>query len=153
MLEILILNGPNLGKLGERQPEIYGSRGMDELPAMAARHIPGFVDLVHLQFFQANGQGQLIDHLQSAREAGINGIVVNAGAYTHTSLALADCLAWINIPYVEVHLSNILARSASRHKSLIADNALGMVAGFGLMSYVLALQAILVHTKITLTEE
>jgi len=153
MLEILILNGPNLGQLGERQPEIYGDRGMNDLPRMAARLIPGFAELVNLQFFQANGQGQLIDRLELARETGINGLVINAGAYTHTSLALADCLAWINIPYVEVHLSNILARSASRHKSLIADNALGVVAGFGLMSYVLALQAILVHTKIILTEE
>jgi 3-dehydroquinate dehydratase-2 len=152
-LDILVMNGPNLGALGKRQPEIYGRQGMDVLPRLAGDNIRDFDARASLYFFQANGEGELIDRLEKSREEGVSGLVLNAGAYTHTSLALADCLAWIGVPYVEVHLSNVLARGKVRQESLIADSALGVVAGFGLMSYVLGLQALLTHLENTQTEE
>ena len=96
-----------------------------------------------LEQFQSNSEGALIDRLEEAWKAKVDGIVLNAGAYTHTSLALADCLAWIKIPCVEVHLSNVHARqSAIRHTSLIARHCIGAIAGFGIMSYALAVQAL-----------
>ena len=139
---ILVLNGPNLGHLGRRQPEIYGTRGLDELPGLVAQVLGPAASGVELTFFQANGEGALIDRLEQAREEGVAGVVLNAGAYTHTSLALADCLAWIGLPCVEVHLSNILARSEARHVSLLARHCIGLVSGFGLESYALAVLAL-----------
>jgi 3-dehydroquinate dehydratase II len=139
--EILVVNGPNLGALGQRQPEIYGSETMKDLPEMVENLMgdaaPG------LEFFQSNSEGAIIDRLEQARRDKTDGVALNAGALTHTSLALADCLAWIDVPCVEVHLSNILARPEKiRHTSIIAPHVLGVVAGFGLMSYALAVQAL-----------
>jgi 3-dehydroquinate dehydratase II len=108
---ILILNGPNLGALGKRQPEIYGKNTMDILPELVQQVLGENYQSVSLEFYQNNSEGKLIDRIEQAKEEGIDGIVFNAGAYTHTSLALADCLAWIELPVVEVHLSNVLARS------------------------------------------
>lgn len=141
---ILIVNGPNLGHLGERQPEIYGVQGMDAVPGMTARLLGERAASVRVEFFQANGEGELIDRLERAREEGVDGLVINAGAYTHTSLALGDCLAWIGIPCVEVHLSNILARQDEplRHQSLLARHCIGVVAGLGILGYALAVLAL-----------
>lgn len=149
MPQILVMNGPNLGNLGKREPDIYGAKGMDYV----------FDELskkgIDAEYFQSNHEGQLIDRLELARteylEGKIIGIVLNAGAFTHTSLALADCLSWIKVPYVEVHISNILARAGSakstadalREKSLIAASSLGIIAGFGLDSYLLAVDALI----------
>ncbi|UZP68280.1 3-dehydroquinate dehydratase [Desulfovibrio mangrovi] len=142
----LILNGPNLGALGKRQPEIYGTSGMDALPFLVHKVLGDRTDEVELSYFQSNSEGALIDRLEQAREEGMHGVVFNAGAYTHTSLALADCLAWINVPCVEVHLSNVLARSEPlRQKSYIGRHVIGVVAGFGMMSYALAVQALVQH--------
>jgi 3-dehydroquinate dehydratase II len=138
----LILNGPNLGHLGQRQPDIYGQRGLDELPGLVAQVLGPAAAEVDLLFFQSNSEGGLIDRLEQARAEGLDGVACNAGAYTHTSLALADCLAWIGIPCVEVHLSNILARSEARHVSLMARHCVGVVSGFGLDSYALAVLAL-----------
>jgi len=143
----LIVNGPNLGYLGQREPEIYGSQSMSSLGEMLEKNRPGFKQLVELSLFQANGEGQIIDRLEQAWKDKFHGLVINAGAYTHTSLAIADCLSWIKIPYVEVHLSNILARESFRHQSLLARNSLGVIAGFGLMSYVLAVEALFNHCQ------
>jgi 3-dehydroquinate dehydratase-2 len=141
---ILIMNGPNLGYLGRRQPEIYGSTGMDQVPGMVRHLLGDGADRVSLSFFQSNSEGGMIDRLEQAWEASCDGVVLNAGAYTHTSLALADCLAWISIPTVEVHISNILARSQGmRHESLLARHCVGLVAGFGVSGYALAVQALL----------
>lgn len=149
--KILILNGPNLGALGKRQPEIYGQDGMDCVPAQVRSLLNGSA-FVHLDFFQSNSEGALIDRLEAARgvdpdgEAVADGVVLNAGAYTHTSLALADCLAWIGVPCVEVHLSNVLARGEDvRHKSYIGRHVIGVIAGFGIMSYALGVQALVQH--------
>lgn len=145
---ILIMNGPNLGHLGKRQPEIYGTQGMDDLPAMLKQLMGDNADGVTLQHFQSNSEGALIDRLEATRADGTSGVVLNAGAYTHTSLALADCLAWIKIPCVEVHISNVLARSEQlRQRSLIGRHVIGVVAGFGLMSYALGVQALAMHLQ------
>jgi 3-dehydroquinate dehydratase-2 len=140
--EILIMNGPNLGHLGVRQPEVYGSETMDMLPKLLGEYMGPEADGVNLSFEQSNSEGAMIDILESAREKGVHGVVLNAGAYTHTSLALADCLAWIGIPVIEVHLSNIWSRSEIRHKSLISGNCAGVISGFGLDSYALAVIAL-----------
>lgn len=144
---ILVLNGPNLGHIGKRQPEIYGSRGMDDLGLMLAESLGEVAGRIELSFFQANGEGQLIDRLEEAWRDKLDGVAFNAGAFTHTSLALADCLAWIGIPCVEVHLSNIFARTDQplRQQSLMGRSAIGVVAGFGMMSYVLAVSALWQH--------
>ena len=146
---VLIINGPNLGNLGKREPDIYGAQGMDYVFAELSQKG------CEAEYFQSNHEGQLIDRLEQARteflEGKIMGVIINAGAFTHTSLALADYLSWIKIPYVEVHISNILARTGNakseadtlRGKSLIASSALGIIAGFGLDSYILAVEALI----------
>lgn len=142
-MDFLIINGPNLGFLGQRQPEVYGTEGMDALPALVGKLLGDAATRIRLAQFQSNSEGVLIDRLEEAWKAKVDGLVLNAGAYTHTSLALADCLAWIKIPCVEVHLSNVHARqSAIRHTSLIARHCVGAIAGFGVMSYALAVQAL-----------
>ena len=142
-MEFVVINGPNLGFLGQRQPEIYGSTGMDALPGLVEKLLGDNSRHIRLSQFQSNSEGALIDRLEEAWKARTDGLIVNAGAFTHTSLALADCLAWIKIPCVEVHLSNVHARQSSlRHTSLIARHCIGAIAGFGIMSYALAVQAL-----------
>lgn len=146
--DILVLNGPNLGHLGQRQPEIYGRQGMDAVPGLVRELLGPRADEVALRFDQKNGEGQLIDRLEQARAEGTHGVVLNAGAYTHTSLALADCLAWIGLPAVEVHISNVWARpEAVRHTSHMARVVVGVVAGFGIDSYALGVAALVRHLK------
>lgn len=140
MKKILIINGPNLNLLGRRQPEIYGNRTFGDILAdLRDRH-----PRCEIEYFQSNCEGALIDKLH---EVGYNqdfiGIVLNAGAYTHTSLALADAIAAIELPVIEVHLSNIAAREPIRHTSLIAPVCRGSIAGFGEKSYALAIEALL----------
>jgi 3-dehydroquinate dehydratase-2 len=143
-VKILVLNGPNLGFIGLRQPEIYGSRTIEDLPELVREILGQASERLELQMHQANSEGHCIDRLEQAWKDGLDGIVLNAGAYTHTSLALADCLAWIGIPCVEVHISNIFARTDEplRHKSLIGKNCIGCIAGFGVTSYALAVVAL-----------
>lgn len=140
MPEILIINGPNLNLTGRREPAIYGTRSMDDILADVARHFEG---RARITTFQSNHEGEIIDRLHAAGFGAVDGIVLNAGAYTHTSLAIADAIAAIRIPVIEVHISNIAAREAIRHTSLIAPVCQGSIAGFGLNSYFLAAQAII----------
>lgn len=145
---ILVLNGPNLGVLGRRQPEIYGNRTLHDLPEMMQDLMGKDAETIQLVMYQANSEGGLIDRLEQAVDEGVKGIVLNAGAYSHTSLALADCLAWIGIPCVEVHLSNVAARQEPlRQTSLMAKHCLGVVSGFGLNGYPLAFLALLEHLR------
>jgi 3-dehydroquinate dehydratase-2 len=140
----LILNGPNLGHIGTRQPEIYGSEGLDSLPELLKPLLGDKAEEVELLFHQSNFEGNLIDRLEKARREGLDGVAFNAGALTHTSLALADCLAWIGIPCVEVHISNIFARTDEplRQQSLMGKSCVGVVAGFGILGYALAVLAL-----------
>lgn len=144
----LILNGPNLAHIGEREPDIYGSQGLDVLPVLMNRLLGSKAAEIRFSFYQNNSEGALIDRLEKTREDGTHGLIINAGAYTHTSLALADCLAWIGLPYVEVHLSNVFARAEEiRRQSYLAAKAIGCISGFGLMSYALAAQALYVRLQ------
>ncbi len=147
-LKFLVINGPNLGHLGRRQPEIYGTSSMQDLPELLQRMAPDLTGRLELQFYQDNSEGGLINRLESALEEGVQGLAFNPGAYTHTSLALADCLAWIDVPCVEVHLSNVWARAEQiRHQSLIAPNCIGVISGFGMTSYALAVMALVEHVR------
>lgn len=138
--KVLILNGPNLNLLGRRQPEIYGHATLDDIIAGLRMTFP---DLV-IDHFQSNHEGELIDRIhQVGFDHDYAGIVLNAGAYTHTSLALADAIAAVPLPVVEVHLSNIFAREEIRRRSLIAPVCRGSVSGFGSKSYELAVRALL----------
>lgn len=142
----LILNGPNLGRLGERQPEIYGSQGLEVVPEQVRNLLGTNADSVRLVFYQNNNEGALIDRLEQAKDEGTHGVVFNAGAYTHTSLALADCIAWIGLPVIEVHISNVFARQERiRKHSYMAEKTIGLIAGFGILSYALAVQALYAH--------
>ncbi|SOB57327.1 3-dehydroquinate dehydratase [Pseudodesulfovibrio profundus] len=146
-IKVLILNGPNLGHIGKRQPEIYGSETMDDMPVILDKLMGDSAKGVSIMNYQSNSEGKLIDRMEKAREEGVDGIVFNAGAYTHTSLAIADCLAWIEIPCVEVHISNIWARTDQplRQQSIMGGNCIGVIAGFGILSYALAVQALYRH--------
>ena len=144
--KILILNGPNLRHLGERQPDVYGRQSQHDLKALLERCLGHRAEHVELKLAQHDSEGGMIKCLENAHAEGFDGAVLNAAAYTHTSLALADCLAWIGLPVVEVHLSNILARQEKmRHESLLAPYCIGIVAGFGINGYALALNALLGH--------
>lgn len=136
MKKILILNGPNLNLLGVRETSIYGNRTFtDFFDGLRV----SYKDKADLEYFQSNTEGFLIDKIH---EVGFSydGIIFNAGAYTHTSIALADAIAGVNTPVIEVHISNVHAREEFRHHSKIARNCKGVVAGFGLQSYVMALE-------------
>ena len=137
-MKILIVNGPNLNLLGRREPGIYGQTSFDEYLPQLRRRYPD----VEIDYFQSNTEGALIDKLQ---EAGFSadGIVLNAGAYTHTSVALHDCIRAITAPVIEVHISNVHQREEFRHKSMISGACCGVICGFGLDSYRLAVEAIL----------
>lgn len=141
MPKILIINGPNLNLLGTREPEVYGHVSMDEYLHALSVDYPG----VEIDYYQSNHEGDLIDRIQEVGfDSDYAGIVLNAGAYTHTSLALADAIRAIDIPVVEVHISNTAARpEAIRHTSLIAPACRGTITGFGMDSYRLGIESLL----------
>ena len=137
-MKLLILNGPNLNLLGKREPAIYGSETFEAYFKVLQAKYPD----IELQYFQSNIEGELIDKLH---EVGFSytGIVLNAAAYTHTSVGIGDAVKGIETPVIEVHISNVHAREAFRHQSFIAPNAKGVIAGFGLKSYDLAIESFL----------
>lgn len=137
---IFILNGPNLNMLGVRQPEIYGHMGLADIEDSCAGHAAGLG--LEIDFRQTNMEGILVDWIHEAR-SNADGIVINAGAYTHTSVAIYDALSLADLPIVEVHLSNVHRREAFRHHSYISKVADGVICGFGARSYLLALDGIL----------
>jgi 3-dehydroquinate dehydratase-2 len=139
-LKIAIINGPNLNLLGVREPEIYGRESLEDV-SRALRDVAVECG-VELEFVQHNGEGALIDAIHTMRGK-VAGAVINAGAYTHSSLALRDALVGVAIPYVEVHVTNVYAREAERRHSMLAPAAVGVVCGMGTYGYELALRGLL----------
>jgi 3-dehydroquinate dehydratase-2 len=133
-MKVLIINGPNLNLLGKREPSVYGSETFENYFQDLQRRFPQF----ELEYFQSNIEGEIIDKIH---ETGFtyDGIILNAAAYTHTSVGIGDAIKGIDTPVVEVHISNVYQRESFRHSSYIAPNAKGIIAGFGLQSYELAL--------------
>lgn len=142
LFSILVLHGPNLNLLGQREPGIYGSATLEDINGLLEREALGLE--VKISILQSNHEGALVDAVHSAWGQH-QGILINAGAYTHTSVAIRDALAAVNIPTVEVHLSNIYRREAFRHHSYIAPIAIGQISGFGSESYLLGLRALVNH--------
>lgn len=134
-MKIIIINGPNLNLLGKREPEIYGSLSFEEFFEMLVKKYPALT----LEYFQNNVEGELVNKIH---EVGFSydGILLNAGAYTHTSVAVSDAIAGVKTPVIEVHISNIYKREEFRHKSIISKECIGMIAGLGLDGYDLGLQ-------------
>ncbi len=138
--KIQVINGPNLNMLGKREPEIYGSLTLDQINKNLAREASKLgVDLV---FFQSNHEGAIVDKIHEMFEEHIDGIMINPGAFTHTSVALRDALLLMSCPIIEIHLSNIYKREAFRHKSLLADIVTGQITGCGPYGYTMALNAL-----------
>jgi 3-dehydroquinate dehydratase-2 len=148
-MHLLVLHGPNLNLLGSREPGLYGSRTLDDIDTTltARAQVLG----IGLDRFQSNHEGELVERIhQAGGNSGggrHNGILINAGAYTHTSVAIRDALLAVSIPFVEVHLSNVHAREPFRHHSYLADRAVGVICGFGPMSYTLALDGLVGHLR------
>jgi len=136
-MKIEIINGPNLNLLGKREPEKYGYASFDDYFLKLKSRFPE----ISFSYFQSNIEGEIIDEIQKSDNK-FDGIILNAGGYTHTSVAITDAIAAVNTPVVEVHITNIAAREAFRHTSLIAANCKGSIAGFGLDSYRLAVEAL-----------
>ena len=139
MNKILVIHGPNLNLLGEREPDIYGKTTLKEINALLEKIAKQ--EGVRLEFLQSNHEGEIVDSIGKAKANQFQAILINPAAYTHTSVAIRDAVAAVNIPTIEVHLSNIYAREEFRHKSLIAPACFGQITGFGGNSYVLGLQA------------
>lgn len=138
-MHVLLLNGPNLNLLGQREPGLYGAQSLAQIEADLQQQASGLG--VSLETFQSNHEGALVDRIHAARGEA-DGILINAGAFTHTSIALRDALLGVAIPFVELHLSNVHAREPFRQQSYLADKALGVISGFGPASYRLALQGL-----------
>jgi len=136
---ILVIQGPNLNLLGTREPEVYGKTTMADIHLRLAELAK--TQLILLSTFQSNHEGELIDRIQQAKQEGVNFIIINPGAFTHTSVALRDALAGVAIPFIEVHLSNIHQREEFRKHSYLSDIATGVICGLGAIGYELALQA------------
>ena len=141
-MKIQIINGPNLNLLGTREPGIYGSSTFDDCFRRLQQDFPG----IELEYYQSNIEGELINRMQQVGFS-CDGIVLNAGAYTHTSIALQDCIRSISCPVVEVHISNVHKREEFRHKSMISCACLGVICGFGMDSYRLAVEALALKAK------
>ena len=138
-MKLALVNGPNLNLLGTREPHIYGNQSFEEFFEILKKDFP----TVTLEYFQSNVEGELINYLQQVGFS-YDGIILNAGGYTHTSVAIADCIASIKTPVVEVHISNPVAREEFRHTSLLTAKCKGIISGFGMNSYKLAVESFII---------
>ena len=143
--KILLLNGPNLNLLGTREPSIYGSTTLPDIEAAAASQAQSAG--ASLSSFQTNHEGALIDRIHQARTEGVDAIVINPAAFTHYSIALRDALLGVDIPFVEIHISNVHAREEWRHKSWLSDKAVGVICGLGVFGYKAAIEFCVEHLK------
>lgn len=139
--KIIIINGPNLNLLGEREPEVYGTETLMDLEKMVNNHIKESNLKIDAAFFQSNSEGELVNSIQGAGKK-LNGIIINAGGLSHTSVSILDALLAIKIPKIEVHISNLFTREEFRHSSYISKGVNGIVCGFGLNGYLLAIDGI-----------
>ena len=137
-MKLLILNGPNLNLLGKREPGIYGNQTFEAY----LEDLRGKFTTITIDYFQSNIEGELIDQIQQADDT-YEGVILNAGAYTHTSIGIGDAIKAVGVPVVEVHISNTFGRESFRHQSYISPNAKGVILGFGMESYALAIQSFL----------
>ncbi len=135
---LLMVNGPNLNLLGTREPEVYGSTTLAEIERQASDHAAAAGARLHC--FQSNHEGELIDRIHAAKQEGVQAIIINPGALTHTSVALRDALAGVAIPFVEMHISNIYRRESFRHHSYLSDLAAGVICGLGTDGYRIAIE-------------
>ena len=143
-MNILLINGPNLNLLGAREPEIYGNQTLDQLEKELMQIAKK--NEIKLECYQSNHEGKIVDKIQ-ASIGNVNGILINAGALTHTSVSLRDALVGSNIPFIELHISNIFNREGFRKESFLTDKAIGIISGFGVNSYFLSLEAIINYLK------
>ena len=143
-MDILLINGPNLNLLGTREPEIYGNQTLDQIEKELIQIAKQ--KQFKLECYQSNHEGKIIDKIQTSI-GNVNGILMNAGALTHTSVALRDALLGSNIPFIELHISNIFNREDFRKESFLTDKAIGIISGFGVYSYFLSLEAIINYLK------
>lgn len=138
MARILVIHGPNLNLLGTREPEIYGTDTLEDINRRLQQQVPAGVDI---DFFQSNAEHAMVERVHAARDEGVGFILLNPGAFTHTSIALRDALLGVEIPFIEVHLSNVHAREPFRRHSYLSDIARGVIVGLGAQGYALALAA------------
>ena len=143
-MDILLINGPNLNLLGTREPEIYGNQSLEQIEKELIQTAKQ--NRFNLECFQSNHEGKILDKIQVSI-GNVNGILINAGALTHTSVALRDALVGSNIPFIELHISNIFNREGFRKESFLTDKAIGIISGFGVYSYFLSLEAIMNYLK------
>jgi 3-dehydroquinate dehydratase II len=143
-MQLLALHGPNLNLLGTREPGIYGSQTLGQVNAELESRAQALGAAISC--YQSNHEGALVDRIHEGRGS-VDGILINAGAYTHSSIALRDALLGVAIPFVELHLSNTHAREPFRHHSTLADKAVGVICGFGPLSYILALEGLVAHLR------
>ena len=138
-LKIQIINGPNLNLLGKREPDIYGHLTLEQIKTEVERHAEK--KSISIDFYQSNIEGEIVNKIQEISET-MNGLIINAAAFTHTSVAILDALNTLSIPKIEIHISNIFTREEFRHKSMISKSVNGIICGFGLNSYILAVDAV-----------
>ena len=143
MKKVLIINGPNLNMLGKREPEVYGKTTLNELEKICEDESKELY--FNISFFQSNSEAEIIEEIQKCQ--GYDGLIINAGAFTHTSIAIHDALKILKIPIIELHITNIYNREEFRHKSLISKIATGILCGFGTNGYILALKAMKNYLK------
>lgn len=146
MATILVLHGPNLNLLGTREPSVYGSTTLDDINCTLTTQVVDYGH--HLQTLQSNAEYELIERIHDAKREGVNFIIFNPAAFTHTSVALRDALLGVAIPFIEVHLSNVYQREPFRHHSYFSDVAVGVICGLGAQGYELALQAAIKHLEL-----
>jgi 3-dehydroquinate dehydratase-2 len=144
-LQLLVLHGPNLNLLGTREPGHYGAQTLDDINRQLTE-LGSSLD-VEISSFQSNHEGELVERIHQAGREGVDGIIINPAAYTHSSIALRDALLGTGIPFAEVHLSNIHRREDFRHRSMLADVAVGSITGFGAASYTMALRGLTEHLR------